>query len=353
MAISYIHSLQMRAAMKEGRHDKALALARAHPLSDTLRLEQLLARLQVLEELYAATGDYPRAYEMNIRYERLTDSLRSENLRQQISALNAMYQRDKRILNLQADNTRQQARIYRLLTLVAIALVVIAALVLIFSLRRQRMQRRERKMMEKIVTLRQENLRNRITPHFIYNALNHELNNSDGGSPSHLDALVHLIRRQQFIASEMLIPFSEELSFVTDYITIIGDSGRRPLKYTYEIAPDIPADFLFPSMALQILVENALKHGFPTLPRDEERVLAITVSHGKEGRIVVTVFNNRGDGCVTQHGDGTGLRVLVETIRMINERNKGKTEFRLLTDSSRNGLRGSTAEIILPPDLTV
>ena len=352
VATSYIHSLQIRSALNEGRPDKALALAKAHPLSDTLRLEQLLARLQALEELYSATGDYARAYDMNLRYEHLTDSLRSENLRKQISALNAIYQRDKRILNLQTANTGKQAHIYRLLALVALSLVVIVALVLIFIIRRQRVQRRERKMMEKIVSLRQENLRNRITPHFIYNALNHELNNSADGSPSHLDSLVHLIRRQQFVASEMLIPFADELAFVDDYIRIIGENSRAPLRYTCAIAPDLPPDFLVPSMALQILVENAFKHGFSTLPRDAERVLEIKVRKSEAGRIAVTVFNNSGRPEAARAGDGTGLRVLLETIRIINERNRGKTEFRLLPDTSGEGLAGCTAEIIIPSDLT-
>lgn len=356
VATSYIHSLQIRSALNEHQPAKALAIAKAHPLSDTLRLEQLLARLQALEELYASTGNYEKAYEMNLRYEHLTDSLRSANLRKQISALNVMYQRDKRILNLQAGNTRQQAHIYRLLALVALSLVVIVGLVLLVFLRRQRAQRRERKMMDKIISLRQENLRNRVTPHFIYNALNHELNNSDSGSPSHLDALVHLIRRQQFVASEILIPFADELAFVDDYIRIVGDSGRAPLRYTCDVASDISTDFLFPSMALQILVENAFKHGFSTLPRDEERVLDITVRRAADSRIAVIVFNNSGPGAGNQHGDGTGLRVLVETIRMLNERNRGKTEFHLEANSHGEGgderLKGCTAEIILPSDLT-
>lgn len=351
VASSYIHSLRIRSALKEGLPAKALAVAKAHPLSDTLRLEQLLARLEVLEELYVAIGDYPQAYEMQTRYEHLTDSLRSENLRKQISALNAMYQRDKRILNLQAGNTRQQVSIYRLLALVALALVVIVGLILLFFMRRQRMQRRERKMMDKIITLRRENLRNRITPHFIYNALNHELNNTDSGAPSHLDALVHLIRRQQFVASEILIPFADELSFVDDYIRIVGENGRTPLIYTCDIEPDIPTDFLFPSMALQILVENAFKHGFSTLPRDEERVLEITVKRNGDGRIMVTVFNNSRRGEDAHHGDGTGLRVLVETIRLLNECHRCKTEFRLRNGTTENGRQGCTADIILPSDL--
>ncbi len=348
---SYIHTLQMRAALKTNDFEWANYLAKMYPASDSLRLEQLLARLQVLEELYSRTGNYKLAYEMQRRYDHLNDSLRSYKLKQQISTLNAMYQRDKRILNLEAGNTRQQARIFRLLAVVALSLVVIVGLILWIVLRRGRVLRREERMMRKIVTLRQENLRNRVTPHFIYNALNHELNNVGNGKPSHLDSLVHLIRRQQYIASEILIPFADELAFVDDYIRIIGDNGRDSLNYNYNIASGLTPDFLFPSMALQILVENAFKHGFSTLAPGEERILNISVTRFDKERISVTVFNNSGTVAAAVKSGGTGLRVLVETIRLINERNREKTEFTINTASECEGRTGCVAIITIPLSL--
>ena len=351
VATSYIHTIRMRGLLVDGDLAAASALDRAHPVADTLRLEQLLARLLALEELYSRTGDFHRAYDVKSRYDRLNDSLRSSQLRQQISAMNATYQRDKRIFNLETANSRKQAHIYRLVAMIGISVAVIVALVLILIVRRQRMRRREGRMMDKIVSLRQENLRNRVTPHFIYNALNHELNNAGSGKPSHLDAMVRLIRRQQFVASEMLIPFADELEFVNDYVSVVGDNGRDPLDYSCEIGEGISTDFMFPSMALQILVENAFKHGFPSLPQGETRHLTIKVNREGEGRIVVTVFNNSGTESSSTKGTGTGMRVLVETIRIINERNKAKTEFTIKTASTYEGLRGCTAVISIPDTL--
>lgn len=348
---SYIHTLQMRAALESGDIEWANYLAKMYPASDSLRLEQLLARLQVLEELYSRNGNYKLAYEMQSRYDHLNDSLRSYKLKQQISTLNAMYQRDKQILSLRAGNTRQQARIFRLLAVVALSLVVIVGLILWNVLKRSRMIRREERMMRKIVSLREENLRNRVTPHFIYNALNHELINAGNGKASHLDSLVHLIRRQQYVASEILIPFTDELAFVDDYIGIIGDNGRDPLNYSYNITSGLTPDFLFPSMALQILVENAFKHGFSTLASGEERILNISVTRVDEQRISVTVFNNSGTVPPTTESMGTGLRVLVETIRLVNERNREKTEFTINTASECDGRTGCMAIITIPLSL--
>lgn len=350
VALSYIQTLQMRSAITDKDFTRALHLAQEYPEADTMRLEQHLARLKAQEEIYSEIGNYRLAYATRMRYDHLNDSLRSHKLNQQISTLNAIYQRDQRILNLETGNTQQKAHIYMLIAAVAISLAIIAALILIFVIRRNRMHRREDKMLNKIISLRQENLRNRVTPHFIYNALNHELYNSSQGRPSHLDSLVHLIRRQQLVTSEMLVPFSDEQEFVDDYILLMSDNGRDNLIYNFEIEADIDKDFLFPSMTLQILVENAFKHGFATLSPDIERHLNISVKHAGDGRISVTVFNN-GNREPASENCGTGLKVLVETIRLINDRNRTNITFKIDADSEYKGLRGYTAIITLSDNL--
>ncbi len=348
---SYIHTLLIRAAAVDGEFESGIKLAIAHPEADTLRLEQHLARLKAMEDLFKNVGNHRLAYLTRTRHDHLNDSLRSYKLSQQISALNAQYQRDRRILDLEAGNTRQQAHIYKLMAAIAIAIAIIVVLVLFFVVRRVNIKRREVRMMNKIISLRQENLRNRITPHFIYNALNHELYNGKNGKPSHLDTLVHLIRRQQIIATEILIPFSEELKFTNDYIKIISDNGRDSLAYKYDIHQDIDPDFLFPAMTLQILVENAFKHGFPTLEPGTERILQITVGRSEGNWIEVKVFNNYGSMASTAEKGGTGLHVLVETIRLINEHNREQTIFKIDTDAQQDGIKGCIATITLPDNL--
>lgn len=346
VALSYIHTLQMRSALAEGNSKLAMAISNAHPDSDTLRLEQRLARLKTLENLYEKTGNFKLAFSTRKLYDHLNDSLRSYTLKHQIPALNAIYQRDNRILNLEAANTRQQAHIYMLVAAVAFSIAIIVGLIFIFMLRRIKSNLREEKMMNKIITLRQENLRNRVTPHFIYNALNHELNNTSHGLPSHLDSLVRLIRRQQIVVSEMLIPFEEELNFVDDYIRVMRGDVNDKLSYTYSTEPDIDPDFLFPSMALQILVENAFKHGFTSLAPEAERRLAITVRHAEGNRIAVSVFNN-GSSAPGSDTSGTGLRVLLETIRLINDRQHTDIEFRIDPEAEMEGNKGYRAVITL------
>ena len=349
--MSYIQTLCMRAATNTGDYTRGLEIADKYPEADSLRLEQHLARLKALEDLYSNSGNHKLAYITRCRYDHLNDSLRSYRMGQQISALNAVYQRDRRILNLEAGNTKQQAHIYKLTAAIAISLAVIVVLMLLYVARRIQLGKRETRMMNKIISLRQENLRNRVTPHFIYNALNHELHNEKKGKPSHLDSLVDLIRKQQIVASEILIPFSEELKFTDDYIRVIGDNGRDPFVYDYNIEPGIDPGFAFPSMTLQILVENAFKHGFTSLPPETERRLVINVKRKDEETITVSVFNNCGPSPTEMEKGGTGLRVLLETIRLINEHNRQQTFFNIDTKADLNGIQGCKATITLPDNL--
>ena len=351
MVMSYIQTLRMRAATASGDYAGGLKLANLYPENDTLRLEQHLARLKAMEDLYSNIGNHRLAYITRCRYDHLNDSLRSYRMSQQISAISAIYQRDHRILNLETDSTRQQAHIYKLTAAIAISLAVIVVMILFILARRIHARKREEKMMNKIISLRQENLRNRVTPHFIYNALNHELQNEKSGKPSHLDSLLDLIRRQQIVVSEILIPFSEELKFTDDYIRVIGDNGRDPFVYDFSIDPGINPDFAFPSMTLQILVENAFKHGFTSLPPETERRLIISVKRIHNGIISVSVFNNCGDSPSGMEKGGTGLHVLLETIRIINEHNRQQTHFNINTEAEINGMHGCIATITLPDNL--
>lgn len=352
VCISYIHTLQMRLADLTGNTAETDRLIAMHPAADTLRLEQLLSRLEFMAGHYARTGRYEQAYKTHMRYDALNDSLRSMQLRQQISTMNGIYARDTRILSLQADNSRQQANIYRLLGIIAIFFIVGLTMAVLMVTGRLRHNRREQRMMNKIMTLRQENLRSRITPHFIYNALNHELCTDPGINHGHMDAIVRLLRRQQYLASEILVPFADELDFVNDYISVMSDDGRAPLDYTCNICGDIDTQsLLFPSMALQILVENAFKHGFTTLTPGDKRVLDIAVEKTDRNLVRVSVFNNSAGTKNYPDKTGTGLHVLAETIKIINDRNKSKIRFTINPDTMYNDMQGCRAILTIPENL--
>lgn len=109
---------------------------------------------------------------------------------------------------------------------------------------------------------RLSSLESRLHPHFLFNTLN-SIAALIPGDPQRAEdtvgKLASLLRFSLASSSTGLVPLVQELKFVRDYLEI--ESTRFGSRLRYEI--DIPEALLevkTPPMALQSLVENAVKH---------------------------------------------------------------------------------------------
>ena len=111
---------------------------------------------------------------------------------------------------------------------------------------------------------RLRSLEARVHPHFLFNTLN-SISALIPVNPEHAERLVGrlavLLRASLDSGRHPLIPLREELAMVASYLAIekarFGDKLRCSVQ-------DVQADgrnHLVPSMAVQSLVENAVKHG--------------------------------------------------------------------------------------------
>lgn len=349
VCMSYIHSLQIRLELLSGDNAAAGRLIEKHPISDTIRTEQYISRLEVLADYYQHTAQWQKAYRSLKELQTLNDSIKSEHLRQQLSALSAVYERDNAILTLKAENSRQQARIFRLLVYVTGSVALLLIILGILFNYRARNRRHEEKMMNKIRDLRQENLHQRITPHFIYNALNHELHAPGQLTEQRIGTIVRLLRHQQRAAGELETSLAEELDFVSDYISVASEN-ITDFRYIKEIGSDIDtANIRVPSMSLQILVENAFKHGFARMPESMEKFLAIKIS--RLSRVIsIEVFNNTDPSTAPEppsQRSGLGLRIIMESAKIINDKGRGKITFSVTPDSYEYGMNGYKSTITI------
>jgi two-component system LytT family sensor kinase len=113
-----------------------------------------------------------------------------------------------------------------------------------------------------LVEARLDALQRQINPHFLFNTLN---------------SIGSLIRLEPELAREMIVrlanilrillkkreafvPFREELAFTDDYLAIEVVRFGEKLRVVKEIAPET-LDLVVPSMLLQPLIENSIKHG--------------------------------------------------------------------------------------------
>jgi len=149
------------------------------------------------------------------------------------------------------------------------------------------------------------------------------------------------ILRRLLRKNDNFSPLRDELSFIEDYLAIEMVRFGEKLRFESDINPDT-LDLLVPSVLLQPLVENSIRHGLSSkLQGGTIRVR----SHAERGRIRLAVED-----------DGVGiseakLATLLEQgigISNVNERLKVLfgNDYRLYVDSKPEG--GTRIEIEIP-----
>ncbi len=113
-----------------------------------------------------------------------------------------------------------------------------------------------------LVEARLSSLESRIHPHFLFNTLNSiaSLIPSDPKrAEDTVGKLASLLRFSISANQSSLVPLSQELKIVRDYLEIEATRFGQRLRYDISV-PDVLGDCKIPPLALQTLVENSVKH---------------------------------------------------------------------------------------------
>jgi len=106
-------------------------------------------------------------------------------------------------------------------------------------------------------------LQNQINPHFLFNTLNSISSLVRIAPDTARELIIKLaaILRKLLHSSDAFVPLQEEIEFIDNYLDIeVVRFGRDKLKVVKELDP-ASLDVMVPSMLLQPLVENSIKHG--------------------------------------------------------------------------------------------
>ena len=108
-----------------------------------------------------------------------------------------------------------------------------------------------------------ENLKSQLHPHFLFNSLHTigVLMQEDVDAASHLLVCLGDLLRMALERRENEITLQSELEFVGKYLEIEQTRFHDRLKVHMDVPPDLLLAVYVPSLALQPLVENAIKHG--------------------------------------------------------------------------------------------
>ena len=186
-----------------------------------------------------------------------------------------------------------------------------------------------------------ENLKSQLHPHFLFNSLHTIgiLMQEDVDAASHLLVCLGDLLRMALERRENEITLQSELEFVGKYLEIEQTRFHDRLK----VHMDVPADLLevyVPSLALQPLVENAIKHGI-SVDSSAGRLEIAVKRHNGRVRLCV-----RDDGPGPAPGSRLGLGVGLTNIQSRLKQLYGDESSLELTGGSSG--RGCEAIITIP-----
>lgn len=153
-------------------------------------------------------------------------------------------------------------------------------------------------------------LQQQIDSHFLFNTL-HSISELIHAAPHkaeamlmHLSTLLHVAFRQE---RPQQVPLAEEIELLNHYLAIQEVRYGDRLSVTMDVAPDM-RQALIPSLALQTLVENAIRHGIAQTPGPGTIVLeAFRTTSRTEGEACLHIAirdNGHGLDATTQLGVG-------------------------------------------------
>jgi two-component system, LytTR family, sensor kinase len=136
-----------------------------------------------------------------------------------------------------------------------------------------------------------QRLKLQLQPHFVFNTLQTVsalMPNDVGGARRVLALLGELLRHSLDSVGVQLVPLGDEVCMLRKYLDIQQTRFQARLQVDFQIDAGV-LELLVPSMMLQPLVENAIRHGIE--PRSSGGRVEIAASR-HEGRLRVTVVDD-------------------------------------------------------------
>ena len=351
-ALYYIDTQKIELALLQKDFQEARRLLSESVVPPGIDPDMVHIRNKYLQQFYEETGNYKRAYHYLQRNNQLDDSIRNERVRMRTADLTLRYQQDSTLIahRVLLQEQKNKVLVLRQTQFVVFAVAVVSILTAVFlylysKKKRALLLARNHRT---VSTLRLENIRNRLSPHFIFNVLNREMAERNVEEKQELSSLVKLMRCNLELAEQLCVTLAEELDFVKTYINLerrsLGPDFHSELKIEKDVQPE---QIRIPSMMIQIPVENAVKHAL----REKEGERNLWVSVCRRGNGICIKITDNGGGYrpdSRNRGTGTGMKVIMQTIRILNNKNKEAIDVLVHNVSLQSGEMGCEVTFWLP-----
>lgn len=365
----YIDGLNAALALKQNRLDKASAILSKPYDFSKMSPNYLYLYHKGWADLYERKGQFAKALQYQKLMKQYDDSLRNATMVSNVQENELRFKQDTAIVrrDLILQSTQAEAKSSRLILLLVIGLLVVGvlALVVFYRYKSLRHKHQHREEMNRMMALKMENVRNRFSPHFVFNVLNIFISNLPKGvNVKPLRLLIQVLRANLLTCDQVAVSLEDELQMVMSYSALRHETNPLLPMPRFDIAKEVNMSLMLPSMILQIPVENALKHAFVGMEESGEKPLLDVKVWIEDGMLRIDVIDNGcgGVGAVAGMGTrktnaaastGTGLRILNSTIEMLNAGNARKLYFKMQSragaaDDGSDRQKGTCVSIGVP-----
>ncbi|MDO8999858.1 MAG: tetratricopeptide repeat protein [Bacteroidota bacterium] len=338
---------------------------------------------QQLSELNYLKGDFKKAYEYHKVYSLYIDKLYDIQSNKQMAEMSEKYEsekKDKELLKLAKDNEVKQIELERkeiekrnLLIIVVGVIVVLLILVLLGVILKRsntKMKNINTLLVKQSEEIEQKNreintqavqiarYQSQMNPHFIFNAINGlqsmVLEEDKFKAIEQIQSLSKLLRLTLNNSESEYITISEEENYLNKYIEFELLRFKKKFKFKFDANEDVEKNLFIPTMIIQPMVENAIKHaGLNDIDNGEIAVRLSMVENAKGNLLEIEIIDN-GKG-LKKGADGhesKGLKITKQ--RLLLELKKNDIyieEYLSIKDriyDENNIINGTRVKIICP-----
>ncbi len=137
-----------------------------------------------------------------------------------------------------------------------------------------------------------KNLRTQLNPHFLFNSLNSIralIEIEPVKAKNSVTALSNLLRKSLMMGKQNLVRMDEEIEMVSNYLDLEKIRFEERLLISWDLDENLN-DFLIPPFSIQMLAENAIKHGISNLINGGE----IKIKTSKNDHSITITVENSG-----------------------------------------------------------
>ncbi|MBC8153224.1 MAG: tetratricopeptide repeat protein [Bacteroidetes bacterium] len=372
--------------LAQGNYPDALkAATRSWQLATKQRLTQIVQDASLtLSLIYAATGDYPRAYTYHRQYSALRDTLFNQEIEMRATLKNGLENNQKQDqVNLLWKENQEKDGVLDDLTLRNYALLagvlLFFALVVVLIRNNRRNQRTNRLLAQQAKQLEEQRIREleqtfehrqaetemaalraQMNPHFIFNCLNsiklYASDNEAAKASEYLTKFARLIRLVLENSRSERVTLSDELKALQLYGEMEVMRFKDKLSFRLEIDPGLETEFVeIPPLLIQPYIENAIWHGlmhkeaggtvWVRVKQLREDLLQITVNDDGVGRAKAAELKSKS----ATKGKSFGLKMTGERIALINQVYHTQTDVQIHDLTNQQGQPAGTEVVLRIP----